>query len=65
MARAQQALTAAVLFLLFTGKLLFAFIAVVIRPVGVDIQAYTGLGVIAVAMMLQLKFSPHVLRGVY
>ena len=40
-------------------KVIFAFISVVLRPIGVDIQTYTGLGVIAVAMMLQLKFAPY------
>lgn len=31
-----------------------------LRPVGVDIQAYVGLGVIAVSMMLQLKYAPYI-----
>ena len=40
-------------------KVIFAFIAVVLRPIGVDIQAYVGLGVLAAAMMLQVKFAPY------
>ena len=40
-------------------KLFFAVISVVFRPIGADIQAYTGIGVLTVAMSLQIKLQPY------
>ena len=40
-------------------KLGFAFISVVLLPVGVDVQALSGLGVVVVSLVLQVQFAPY------
>jgi len=37
----------------------FAFISVVLRPLGVDLQAYSGLLILMISLMLQLHLRPY------
>ena len=45
--------------IIMARKVIFAVISVVLRTSGVDIQAYVGLGVLAVALALQIKLEPY------
>ena len=41
-------------------KLAFAFISVVVLPIGVDLQALSGLGVVMVSLVLQINCAPYI-----
>lgn len=40
-------------------KVAFAFVSVVLRPIGVDVQATTGLFVLVVCLALQERYAPY------